>query len=197
MFLAGRGNCDVSKLLTGLLCGLDVIFSPLFSHMSFGFVTAPSTVSVTDWLDWFFSKCFANTVTIHFFFFFVNVAAGWGSKSCCGPGDVYVFLWKLKKNQEKIAKSCNVCLMSFLVSVWGFLLVSCWMFDVWRPWLFHGNWYHLVSLGLVSVVSDFTGSQHIKLWIVQTNRIASWHLVQCTGSSLGNKAEKVSPLLFL
>lgn len=165
-------------------CPLDLLLLP-----------APSLWQI-DLTDSFQSVLQIQSQSI-FFFFFVNVAAGWGSKSCCGPGDVHVFLWKLKKNQEKIAKSCNVCLMSFLVSVWGFLLVSCWMFDVWRPWLFHGNWYHLVSLGLVSVVSDFTGSQHIKLWIVQTNRIASWHLVQCTGSSLGNKAEKVSPLLFL
>lgn len=79
------------------------IFSPsLFSHVSFGFGAAPSTISVTNSCHCFFPKVFCKYRHNPLGSFFVNDASSGGSKSCCGPGDVHFFSGKNSENMAKI-----------------------------------------------------------------------------------------------
>lgn len=90
------------------------IFSPsFFSPVSFGFGAAPSTISVTNSCHCLFPKVFCKYRHNPLGSFFVNDASSGGSKSCCGPGDVHVFLWEKFRKDDKNYRSCLMCFLAW------------------------------------------------------------------------------------
>lgn len=135
---------------------MGLFFSPsLFSHVSFGFGAAPSTISVTNSCHCFFPKVFCKYRHNPLGSFFVNDASSGGSKSCCGPGDVHVFFWE---KFRKYGKNCIICLIYFLAWVegWFFCCALCLKSG--------GLGYFVIVFWICGArESGFTGTQHIRI----------------------------------